>query len=77
MNHILLQSGRAKRHLENISVRRSTKLALRLKIDLLGNLDGRIGFSCFDWFSISSFKGILVSEPDTTLNYSTNSVLLY
>lgn len=58
----VLKSDRVKHNLENMAFKRSTKLAIKLKIDSLGNLRDRVGFACFDWFQIGSLRGILASE---------------
>ena len=48
--------------LQNASFRGSTLLTVKFKIDSLGNLGHKVGFSCFDWFRIGPLNGILVSE---------------
>ena len=56
-----LQRGKTRRQLEKLSFKRSVSVWNRQKIDTINHLSDTVGFTCFDWFLLSSHKALLLS----------------
>lgn len=55
------QLKKVKREFENVAFHRSVSTTNRLKLDTISNLSTKAGFSCFDWFLLSTYHGLKIS----------------
>lgn len=62
---------KTKRYFENVAFKRSTNLWHRQKIELISNLSKSTGFSCYNWFLLSSNGALTVRTKSN--HYSSNT----
>lgn len=55
------QINRAKHQFENVAFRSSVHLVIKQKINNISSLNDKAGFTCSNWFLLSSFTGLLLS----------------